>query len=187
MNIRLRDVIHWPSREELWATMPMCFQYSLGKKVTVIIDYFEVYIEKSSNLLARGRTFSSNKSHNTIKLLIGITAQGSVSFVSEAWAGSTSDSFLSENCGFLDNLVPGDMVMADRGFTITKSIALQQAKLIKPALTNGKSELDPEHVERTRGIAHVRIHVERVIGLLRRKFTILQSTLPIDYLVCNPD
>lgn len=77
--------------------------------------------------------------------------------------------------------------MADRGFTITESVALQQAKLVKPAFTNGESQLDPEDVERTRGIARVRIHVERVIGLLQRKFTILQSTLLIDYLVCNPD
>ena len=40
-------------------------------------------------------------------------------------------------------------------------------------------------VEQTRGIANVRIHVERVIGLLRRKHAILQSTLPTDYLTCN--
>lgn len=40
-------------------------------------------------------------------------------------------------------------------------------------------------MEKTRGIANVRIHVERVIGLLRRKYTILSGTLPIDYLICN--
>ena len=27
----------------------------------------------------------------------------------------------------------------------------------------------------------------RVIGLVRNKYTILQSTIPIDYLHCNPD
>ena len=31
----------------------------------------------------------------------------------------------------------------------------------------------------------MRIHVERVIDLLRRKYTILQSTLPTDYLTYN--
>lgn len=56
--------------------------------------------------------------------------------------------------------------MADRGFAITESIALQQAKLVIPAFTKGKTQLDPVDVELTRGIAHVRIHVERVIGLL---------------------
>ena len=33
----------------------------------------------------------------------------------------------------------------------------------------------------------VRIHVERVIGLLRQKYTILQRTLPIDYLTCSDE
>lgn len=36
--------------------------------------------------------------------------------------------------------------------------------------------------KKTRGIANVRIHVERVIGLLRRKYTILEGTLPTDFL-----
>ena len=78
---------------------------------------------------------------------------------------------------------PGDLVMADRGFTIGESCWYYQAKLAIPAFTKGKDQLDPVDVEKTRGIANVRIHVERVIGLLRLKYTILQSTLPIDFLL----
>ena len=37
-------------------------------------------------------------------------------------------------------------------------------------------------VEKTRGIANVHSHVERVIGLLRCKYTILEGTLPTDFL-----
>lgn len=37
------------------------------------------------------------------------------------------------------------------------------------------------------GIANVRIHVERVTGLLRRKYTILEGPLPTEYLACNAD
>lgn len=169
---------------EDYATM---FYVFLWKKVTVVIDCFEVFIEKPTNLLARAQTFSSYKHHNTIKLLIGITPQGTVSYVSEAWGGRTSDKFLTENCGFLEKLLPGDMVMADRGFTISESVGLKQAKLEIPAFTKGKSQLDPVDVENTRGIANVRIHVERVIGLLRRKYTILEGTLPTEYLACNPN
>ena len=185
MDTRLSSLVFWPEREQLWRTMPMCFQYAFGKKVTVIIDCFEVFIEKPTNLLARAQTFSSYKHHNTIKILIGITPQGTVSFVSETWGGRTSDKHLTENCGFLNKLSPEDIVMADRGFTITESVGLQQAKLLIPAFTKGKSQLDPVDVEQTRGIASVRIHVERVIGLLRRKYTILESTLPTDFLSCN--
>ncbi|KAK2148263.1 hypothetical protein LSH36_506g00005 [Paralvinella palmiformis] len=35
----------------------------------------------------------------------------------------------------------------------------------------------------TRKIANCRIHVERVIGCVRQKYTILGGTLPIDYLL----
>ena len=184
MDAKLSTLVFWPEREQLWNTMPICFQYAFGKKVTVVIDCFEVFIEWPSNLLARAQTFSSYKHHNTIKILIGITPQGSICFVSEAWGGRTSDKYLTENCGFLEHLLPGDMVMADRGFTIAESVGLKQAKLVIPAFTKGKSQLDPVDVEKTRGIANVRIHVERVIGLLRRKYTILEGTLPTDFLNC---
>lgn len=184
MDVRLSHLIRWPERDELWRTMPMCFQFSFGKK-TIITDCFEVFIERPSNLLARSQTFSNYKYHNTVKVLIGITPQGSVCFTSKVWGGQTSDKYLTERCGLLDNLKAGDLVLADRGFTIRESVALYQAQLAIPAFTKGKNQLDPFDVERTRGIADVRIHMARVIGLLRQKYTILQSTLPLDYLTCS--
>jgi hypothetical protein len=77
------------------------------------------------------------------------------------------------------------MVMADRGFTIQEIVSFKRAELVIPAFTKGKAQLDPVDVERTRGIANVRIHVERVIGLLRRKYTILEGTLTTDFLITN--
>ena len=116
---------------------------------------------------------------------IGITPQGTICFISDAWGGRTSDKFLTENCGFLNKLVPGDLVMADRGFTIDECLALKRAQLAIPTFTKGKSQLDPIDVEKTRGIANVRIHVERVIGLLQRKYTILEGILPTDFLMSS--
>ena len=182
MDYRLCQLVYWPERENPWKTMPMCFKYAFGNKVTVIIDFFEVFIEKPTNLLARAQTFSSCQYHNTIKILIGITLQGSISFVSETWRGRTSDKFLTENCGFLDKPLPGDMVMADRGFTVSESVGLKQAELVIPAFTKGKAQLDPVDVEKTRAVASVLIHVERVIGLLCNKCKILEGTLTTDFL-----
>jgi hypothetical protein len=185
MDIRLGPLVKWPDSDELHATMPRCFLDSFGHKTTVIIDCFEIFIDRPTNLLARAQTFSSYKHHNTVKVLIGITPQGTICFVSEAWGGRTSDKFLTENCGFLDNLIPGDLVLADRGFTVHESVRFRQAKLNIPAFTKGKDQLDPADVEQTREIATVRIHVERIISLLRQKYTILQQTLPNDYLICR--
>ena len=166
MDVRLAPLIFWPEREQLWKTMPVYFQYSFGKKVTVIIDCLEVFIEEPSNLLARAPTFS-------------------ISFVSETWGGGTSNKVLTENCGFLDKLLPGDVVMVERGFTVAESVGTRQARLVIPAFTKGKSQLDPVFVEKTRVIANVRIHVERVIGLFRGKYTILERTLLTDFLVSS--
>lgn len=175
MNIWLSQLVYWPEQDELWRTMPQCFEFSFGKNTTVIINCFEVSIKRPTNLLARAQTFSSYKHHNTVKVLIGITPQGTISFVSKAWGGRTSDTFLTGNCGILNKLVLGDLLMADRGFTIHESVAFKRAALVIPAFTKGKSQVDPIDVENTWGIANVRIHVERVIGLLRNKYTILKG------------
>ena len=80
--------------------------------------------------------------------------------------------------------MPGDVVMAERGFTVAASVGIRQARLVIPAFTKGKSQLDPVDVEKTRVIAN-RIHVQRVLGLLRRKYTILEDSLPTDFLVSS--
>lgn len=178
---RLKFLIHWPDREELQRTMPSIFQQNFGNKVAAIIDCFEVFLDRPSSLIARAMTWSSYKHHNTVKFLIGITPQGSVSFISKAWGGRVSDKYITENSGFLSNLLPGDIVLADRGFDIADSVSFYRAKLYIPSFTKGKKQLSAQEVETTRKIANVRIHVERVIGLVRRKYIILQSTLPIDY------
>ena len=118
-----------------------------------------------------------------MKYLIAISPQGVISFISEGWGGRCSDKSITENCGILKNLPPGDVVLADRGFDIQDSVACYYAEIKLPDFTKGKKQLAPLEVENTRKIASVRIHVERVIGNVRRKYSMLQSTLPIDYLI----
>ena len=54
-----------------------------------------------------------------------------------------------------------------------------------PAFTKGRDQLSALDVASTRKLASCRIHVERVIGLVRQKFTMLSGTLPIDLVVCR--
>lgn len=73
------------------------------------------------------------KYHNTIKVLIVITPQGVISFISECWGGRVSDAHLTEQCGILKKLLPGNIVLADVGFNIEDSVGVMQAKLQIPA------------------------------------------------------
>ena len=141
-----------------------------------------MFIERPSDLKARAQTWSNYKQHNTVKILIAVTPQGSISFVSKAWGGRASDKYITEQSGILDKLLPGDLVLADCGFTIQDSVGFYCAKVKTPPFTKGKKQLSHHEVDWSREIFHVRIHVERVIGLLKQKYTIMQGTIPISLL-----
>ena len=128
---------------------------------------------------ARSSTFYNYKKYNTIKFLVGITPNGCVSFLSKCWGGSVSDKQLTQECGFLDKLTPGDTILADRGFTIEEVVAIHRAKLEIPAFTRRKKQLSQRVSQQ---LSRVRIHVERVIGLIKNKYTILKGPLPVDLL-----
>ncbi|XP_067126808.1 uncharacterized protein [Centruroides vittatus] len=181
LYIRLSRLIVWPERDVLQKTMPKEFKKTIGSKIAVIIDCFELFVERPSSLDARYLTWSQYKHHNTIKFLIGVTPQGSVSFISEPWGGRVSDKHLTEHSGLLKYLLPGDLVLADRGFNITDSVGITGAQLAVPAFTRGKQQLSALEVAESRKLSHLRIHVERVIGRIKNNFKILESTLPIEH------
>ena len=133
----------------------MSFRSKFGCKITAIIDCFELFIDRPSNLSARALTWSTYKSHNTAKFLIGITPQGTICFISKRWEGRMSDQFITENSNFLKYVQYGDVIMADRGFNIAETLGTFGAKLEIPSFTKGQSQLSPEEVEETRTIANV--------------------------------
>ena len=181
LHVKLSPLIYWPERDQLRKTMPTCFRKNF-RKCAIVIDCFEVFIDRPTSLMARAQTWSNYKKHNTCKFLIGITPQGSVSFISKGWGGRVSDVHLTENCGLLSKLLPGDVILADRGFTIEKAAGMYCAEVKVPPFTRGKKQLSKLEVDTARQLSHVRIHVERVIGLVRQKYSILQSTLSINML-----
>ena len=87
----------------------------------VIIDCTELFIETPSQPRTQSATFSTYKNHNTGKGLIGIS-QGDLTFVSEMYAGNTSDKQLTNDCGIMKLLEPGDEVMVNRAFAIEENL-----------------------------------------------------------------
>jgi hypothetical protein len=60
-------------------------------KCKVIIDCFEVPIERYKNLLARSSTYSYYKGKNTIKYMIGISPSGAITNISQGYGGRSTD------------------------------------------------------------------------------------------------
>ena len=58
--------------------------------------------------------WSSYKHHHTIKFLVGIAPDGTITFISKAYGGRITDSQLTVDCGILKKLEPGDEWMADK-------------------------------------------------------------------------
>ena len=119
--------------------------------------------------------WSQYKHYNTAKYLISITPQGIISFISNGWGGRVSDKHIVEAL-WIPNLLPGDVVLADRGFDVADSVAMLGATFDIPAFTRGCEQLPPSDVEATRKLVNVRIHVERIIGAVRQRFQVLSAT-----------
>ena len=65
----------------------------------------------------------------------------------------------------MNNLLPGDVVLADWGFDVADSVAMLGTTLDIPAFTRGCEQLAPSDVEARQKLANVRIHVERIISI----------------------
>ncbi len=82
-----------------------------------------------SSFRAQSETYSTCKSHNTAKGLIGIIPNGFVSYISSLYGGHISDKRITELCGIIDLLDPGDM---DRGFDMQHILAAKNIELNIP-------------------------------------------------------
>ncbi|XP_028412848.1 uncharacterized protein LOC114535739 [Dendronephthya gigantea] len=172
----LRSIPIWPSQSYVRETMPQSFKETYPD-TRVIIDCTELFIDRPSQPRSQSATFSTYKNHNTGKGLIGISPRGDLTFVSELYAGNTSDKQLTKDCGIFKLLEVGDQIMADRGFEIEEDLPHGVSLNIPPFLGERAQFSEEEEIE-TRRIAKHRIHVERAIQRIK-SFRILKFDLPI--------
>ena len=173
----VKNLIIWPDRQLIRKNLPRCFQKHY-RDVICIIDCTEIFIERPKDLTARAQVYSNYKNHSTIKYLIGISPSGAVMFLSCGWGGRVSDKEITLKSEFLSYIEHGDVILADRGFLIEEDLNKAGAHLKMPHFTKGKNQLHAGEVDTSRKLSNVRIHVERVIGSLKR-FRIIQHTVPL--------
>jgi hypothetical protein len=163
------------TKEMIRQIAPISFK-KLGN-LRVIVDCTEIFIESPRNFHEQGNVYSNYKNHATIKVLIGVAPNGMITFVSEAYEGAISDNEIFRKSGIMAMLHPGDMVMADRGFTVREDLQRIKVDLNIPPFLSGRKHLTPQEEVKTKQIARLRIHVERSIERMKN-WKIFQGVMP---------
>ncbi|PFX12629.1 hypothetical protein AWC38_SpisGene23379 [Stylophora pistillata] len=114
--LELRLIFPFRSQSDELRNMPL--EFSRSPSTTVIIDCTEVFIEVPSSMKSQSETWSNYKRHNTFKVLVGVSPNSQVIFISKLWGGRVSDKVISQQSGILDLVDARDILMADRGFHI---------------------------------------------------------------------
>ena len=127
----------WPSRELVDENMPSDFK-RLYPSTRVIIDGVEFPIKKPGKPTAQQVTYSTYKNRNTLKVLVGITPGGLVSYVTPAYGGSASDRILVERGDLPQRCAPGDSIMSDKGFNVQDIFAPFNVKVNIPTFSRKK-------------------------------------------------
>ncbi|XP_060846263.1 uncharacterized protein LOC132925924 [Rhopalosiphum padi] len=170
---KCKHLIFWPCKSTIIETLPEVFKKNYPN-CRCIIDCTEIRTEQPKTVEQRVCMYSHYKGGYTIKVLVAITPNGMVSFLSKSYGGRSSESYITNDSGFLNKLEPGDQVLADKGFPGIKTGVDDQNSIlvIPPMLHNGR--FTEEEVLSTSNVAGVRIHIERLFARLKT-FNILNK------------
>ena len=123
----------------------------------------------------QSQCYSDYKSSTTLKSLVAVDPMGALMFVSALFSGSISDIEICVQSGFCEylsrkiaqgHLKAGDVIMADKGFTIDKE--LKELELKTPPFASSAAQMSVSDVGYTNLIAVQRIHVERRKGRIKK-------------------
>ena len=172
MSHTLNFLIPTQDRDHIHKTIPPVFR-PYFQKLTNIFDCFEIFIEQPKNLKARAQVYNNCKKHSTVKYLISSSPIGAVTFLSPGCGGCAADIQIFQESGFI-SLLPGGSatsrpwICIGRGFDCWVQLWIFHTSIYK--------RLTAKEVEKTRQIATVRIHLERIIGEIKIRFRILDGS-----------
>ena len=154
-----------PSQEKNQCSLPDSFGDIANCRVILDCTEFRIATPRG-DLQAAAAAYSNYKHNLTAKFLIGVAPNGSITFVSEAFPGSSSDKVVTDQSGIISHLKAGDLILADKGFLI-HDLLPKNVFLNLPAFLCGKTKFSKNEAIFSRKIAGCRIHVERAIERLR--------------------
>ena len=147
-----------PSVAKCQMSMPKSFEQF--RQTRIIIDATEITQDVPQDLNAQSASYSSYKSRHTVKSVTAVAPNATLVYASPLYPGSASDNAITNHCGILDKLAPGDMILADKGFTLFKDLPAGVSLNIPPFLS-GKAQFTKSEAVLSGNIARARIHVER--------------------------
>lgn len=171
----LTCLVEWPSKEDILKSMPVCF--SQFKNTRVVLDCFELFVEKPKCVRCRVRLYSQYKKGYTLKLLLGCAPSGLISYVSKTFGGRASDKFITSQSGLYDLCEYSDGVMVDKGFAIEDECLRHCLTMIRPPFLKKRAKFTRAEAVQCAKIARARVHVERTIQRIR-EYHLLKNKLP---------
>ena len=169
-----------PSRDKNKLSAPSSFsQYGSCR---IVIDCTDIEVAVPGLMSIQNVTYSSYRGMHSFEVIVGVAPNAVITYVSKLYPGSISDKAIVQESGLLNDLTPGDLVLADKGFLIQDIVPRGVSVNIPPFLNNGT--LTESEAKATKAIARCRIHAERASARLK-DFRIL-SFIP-SYLRCHAD
>nr|XP_022304661.1 uncharacterized protein LOC111111805 [Crassostrea virginica] len=147
-----------PSQLKCKGSMPKSFADFTSARIAM--DATEITQDIPSNMNSQSLTYSNYKSRHTVKAVTCVAPNGALVYTSDLYPGSTSDAAIVEHCKVLDQLQPGDLILADKGFNIYDKLPAGVSLNIPPFLSS-KSHFTKEEAKLCYKIGRSRIHVER--------------------------
>lgn len=85
----MKVAVTWSSKKKILKNMPSCFEGF--EDVRVVIDCTKIFIQELKNLCCQIIIYSNYKKARTAKIMTGMAPDGSITYISKAWDGRTSD------------------------------------------------------------------------------------------------
>lgn len=105
----------------------------------MVIDCTDLEIAAPGLMSEQRLTYSTYRSMNSFKTLVGVAPNAVITHVSKLFPGSTSDKAIVENSGVQNHFKAGDLILADKGSLINDIVPTGVSVNIPPFYTMGSS------------------------------------------------